>query len=392
MLDTILKHNSFLPKHLFIVEIDYSGFDAYTVHLSEIKLVKNEPILIACEKDISDIEKRIGELPEKSNLVILIHGSQVFQQILTGDDDESLEERFMWGDPSDFYIQKDFGDYAWISFVRKEITDFWISKLQQNKARIVQLNIGTLHLRNYLTAIQLPEGSHQIANYTLQWTGSEFQAITKANSTLVDTSDNNEIALASAVQYFFQIPSPENHIPIQKIDDYDMEARSGKFNLSLAKMVLPIVLIALLGNFFYQGELEKEYHNLESQLNQKKQLFKKRELLQKSLDEKGAFINGDDQNAHLSYYADQIAHYKPAQIKFKSIHLNPIKSLKKSNIVFEQNRILVKGVAYNNNQFQSWIGLLKKCDWLKSIDISQFKQSATKKEAHFELNIYIRKS
>ncbi len=391
MLDRLLVHNRFRPKRLFVVEIFYSDFDRHTLALSEVKLIKNKPVCVhhSLFDDISSLQK---QLPEKANVSLLIHGEQCVTQEIELDENTTVEDVFIWGEIKDFYIQH---TNTWITFSRKELVNNWLTAFKEKKCAIIDLNLGVLSVQNYFSGIQLNPGSYSIHHYLINWNGEEINQISTEKNSSISNKIESEypegslLSISASIKYLFNIPTPTNHIPIEPIQLAEYGARTKEFNGLLAKIVLPILLVALLGNFFYQGELEKQHQSLQVQLAQKEKAFKEYAKLQESLDEKGAFINEDGQNGHLSYYADQIAFLKPAQVKLSSLHVNPVDYIKKSDIQFTKKQLIVEGLTFNNNQFQTWIDLLKKCDWLSSIDIVQFQQSASKKQASFKLKIYI---
>ncbi len=90
----------------------------------------------------------------------------------------------------------------------------------------------------------------------------------------------------------------------------------------------------------------------------------------------------------MTYYADQVAHLRPYQVKFSKVDIFPITE-KGLEYTIEENTVYIQGNSSNHSQYQAWIKLLNKTDWITTLETLKYKRDVESGLTHFTLKIEI---
>ena len=95
-------------------------------------------------------------------------------------------------------------------------------------------------------------------------------------------------------------------------------------------------------------------------------------------------------NSNLSKYIDELGISVPATILLTQLNFQPNKGIVKADkpLVFDANKITIKGTSKVDEAFSEWIALLEKKSWVAGVSIREYGQGKKNNSiANFEFTI-----
>lgn len=405
IIDRYIQEKSFFRgKKAIGVTVDFqtSGAMLYTV-LS----VKRERTSVHKDSEIktfSDKEIFFSSIDITAPICLTITGTKIVHREMNISDDQSdsdiLNAIFPNASINDFYLQKDELNNSryLISVIRKEVLDNIVDECKTKNILVVATDIGIAAFSSILHI--LPESNEYRCGYFL---------IKMSGQTMVSCEKTTEIAeskyeigtdsfpstcINAYAQSVFFLSAADGLESFQYVRS-ERDAFLYKAFIKQAGIILASSLFAiLLINFFLFDNYYKRHNELESTLNQNKDLLIKLDTLKNDLKTKEELFkeSGFIHPSRLSFYADHIAASLPESIILDELHCIPLeKKLKQDQeIAVKQNCILVSGSVNASSELNEWIGLLGKESWIKSVTIVSYLQDNNFTRGDFQITITIK--
>ena len=370
-------------------------------------LLKKEKESISIVKSFNTdqlVEKELDFLQNQS-IFLSIDGKGVMHV------KEERDEKEIWAIPEkilpnaeakDFYIQKFVDEqFQWLSFARIDIVQSILDRLAASNIFPAKLMLGAFPVKQVLTL--LPNKKEFIFHlYRNKWVflngaidkvekiePMESWNRLKINESLV-IEEPYLLPFANALSFF----GINTEVEVEELQAV-VNNREVFFQKKLFQYggwsALFIMLILLLINFFLFDYYSTKVNKLSAELGQKEELILKMDSLEQEYEQKKFFFDqsGLSKPIRLSYMADRLAATIPPSIQLESLHINPLKEKKireGESPNFDIGHIFIKGISNNSTEFNEWIELLDRQEWIKDIQIEFYNHIEGRKE-EFKLRI-----
>ena len=286
---------------------------------------------------------------------------------------------------------------AWVGLVRKATLDELLSSIESLGVHIVGIELGYVALGKLSSIIDKDE--FQIQDQHIQIN----------DGLLVDVSSSPEVknerlnlggiqieskflvAFAASLNFHGFEHNSINHPSIQLEKEEYKQHKLFKLGV---KSALAFFLILLLANFFIFQNYNQQHAQLSGELAINSSLLDKLTNLRNEFDRNELFFKSTDliSSSKSSFYADQLAASKPDGIFWNKLDLNPaLKKIKKNEDVgFQIGRINIEGVTQKSALLNNWIDILKNKDWIKSIDIKDYRELENRRGGSFFIQIQLK--
>lgn len=327
-----------------------------------------------------------------NSIPILIHviGKGVLNKV-TDPNEDYIENVLMNADPDDFYINYlDLEEKRYVSFARKTAVNDALSPLNDINDNILDIIIGPYHTLNddiRQNIRSTPIGSIEIKNGIYSFNSEEINERPKFNGELLINS-----FWAVTVGYAFL----KNKLSIsvfnskerkQKIYNY-RDKRQFKL-IGIGAII--IFLIALIGNYFYQGHINSINADLEAKIMVYSDNLKKIDQIDQEMLRKKQLIanSGIIRNNYFSTTLDQIGSSIPSTIQLEEIQVYPLEKKLKRNEKpeFKRKSIKIAGSTQSSEYVDNWIEKLNQLEWVDNVAILSFTTNEDKNISFFELKI-----
>ena len=410
MLESLYKHTIFSPKHYCVLEIIYDSRTTYSVNIHEVTRHKKTQFKVKCVLEDKPFTEAIHYLKNNKHIALNIRGKVLLEDQIKLDDDLknpnqfNLEQHFGFGQIEDYIISTFFTSYHCnVIALRKEIAKEWINKLNKEKVEVFHLSLGWNTLTNYFKGIELKSGIYHIEHQILSWDGTFVETYLgdeKANALIqiIDPDDNGEIeevgiiALSIIISHYYKFAYPELVLEDQKslkLKEQEESYFIYQFIKKTGQIILPTLFLGLLINFFAFTHYSEEASKLKESLSTNEFKWKIYEDLKQKFENNKSVLTRNTPLGSLTYYADQIAHLRPYQVSFKKVNIFP---LIEKGLEFDiaKNTLFIEGYSANHSQYQAWIKLLNKTDWIEKLETINYKRNAESGLTDFTLKIDIK--
>jgi Tfp pilus assembly protein PilN len=160
--------------------------------------------------------------------------------------------------------------------------------------------------------------------------------------------------------------------------------------------LLVACFLVLLCNYLLFENYRSESNRTAAELDLNKSALHKYEALQQEFDEKTVFLknNGLLKTSKTSYYADDLAHDLPGEIRWQELNIHPEKKEidpdGNSQSSYNQNIISLSGWCSKSTALNDWIKALEAKPWISKVELLDYKQDHAKKDGVFQLALSIR--
>lgn len=327
-----------------------------------------------------------------NSIPILIHviGKGVLNKV-TEPNEDYLENVLMNADPDDFYINYlDLEEKRYVSFTRKTALNDALSALNEVNDNILDIIIGPYHsliddVRQNIRST--PIGSIDFNNGIYSFNSKEINQRPKFNGELLINS-----FWAVTVGYTFL----KNQLSISVFDSKERKKKISNYRdkrqfklIGIGAII--IFLIALIGNYFYQGHINSINADLEAKIMVYSDNLKKIDQIDQEMLRKKQLIanSGIIRNNYLSTTLDQIGSSIPSTIQLEEIQVYPLEKKLKRNEKpeFHRKSIKIAGKTKSSENIDQWINELNQLDWVDNVAILSFTTNEDKNTSFFELKI-----
>jgi hypothetical protein len=400
----ILEKSIFRGKKALGITIDFqsSGTVSYsiiTVKREKSNIQKESEMIVVSEKD-----ELFSKIDSSLPICLTISGTKIVHREMNIADDQSesdiLNSMFPNASINDFYVQKDLLNNSryFVSVIRREVLDGIIDDFKQKNICIVSVDlaIGAFTQIKHL----LPEKTeYRCGSFILKMSNETIVSCENAGDSSeihyeVGTDEISSTILNSFAQcVFFLSASDQNEL----FESIQSERESFLYKSFIKQGITVIAvsfLLILLINFFLFDNYYKKHNELESTLNQNKDLLIKLDTLKNDLKTKEELFqeSGFIHQSRLSFYSDHIAASVTESIILDEVNCIPVdKKLKQEQeVTVKQACIIISGNVSSSTEMNEWIGRLGKESWVKSVNILSYLQDNNFSRGDFQINIAIK--
>jgi hypothetical protein len=299
--------------------------------------------------------------------------------------------------PDDFHLQKDntYSGY-YVNLIRKSPLEHILKLFLSGGYQVFDISIGPFALNSIANFI----GNNEISckGLTILVEDNVIHSIESSSDQIdrkyriedVDISSDIILSFAHALTFYNSNFYSETRLPellhLRQEFLYKQLFTLGKWTL------LTGVFMILLLNFIFYGKYNQKINTLSTEYNSSIDGINKLKKMSEQIREQENFIleNNLDKPSKSSYYIDRLATLRPSKISLKQIIICPLQSdiKPKKKIEHEENKIIIEGTVSQGNDLSNWVRSIEKETWVKTVDITSFKQNDKKRNADFTLELF----
>lgn len=303
----------------------------------------------------------------------------------------------------DFYIQNfNSGNTSFISVIRKQDADQWISRLQQLTAKPLLLSLDIFPVEHIIPQLNIygPDlhfNGYQVSrNKKDEWTGYAKQDLPVDKSTCkIENEPIDELLLlpyaaAFSLAMSARIPVVKAHVPaLDKALADELESREFK---ARGVAVLLALFLLLLINFGVLSWLSTENNELAARAGALSQNTTNRAVIEDQIHQKELLLEqlGWAPGKSKSLMIDEVAALLPPEITWTSVAVAPINqpndhSLK--YIAFSGGQIRIAGTSAQIIPVNEWMARIKTKSWVKNVQLQHYDLSRELNTGQFTILI-----
>jgi len=340
----------------------------------------------------------IDELPKYTHqlpVYLVIHG----KGILTKDSNQLVQSKDLLSDNKFLSQTFLFKDCQLTAIARKDILDNYISILLEKNICIKNIFLGASSLL-FLINKNIKSAPY-IDIYGYRFSNTEEKQLKITNSSFTKNeffiNQEKEYPMQSAmIVSLITLLSDNNNFSVvtDEIEEIYNLKPNYFFNLyykSVQKNALFLFFALLLLNFFCYMLLSKSNANDTIEKNSISLLTNKADSLRNILKEQEKTLSNDVSNSKtfFSIFTDKIMDLLPSGIKLLEYNCNPaLFSRKENNYQFEQNKVIISGIAENSFLLNQWLKNLEKENLIIKSNFISYKQEQGFENGHFVLEVF----
>lgn len=375
-------------RRVQVVSIEFTERGNY-YHWAKLKRSKGEVIMVDFSEKL-DQDSIVHSID--SNIPIIIHfiGKGILSRVVEQEEDY-IENLLMNADPEEFYINSlDLEEKRYVSFARKSVINNALIPLEGFNDNILDIVLGPYYV--FLNEIRektqsTPMGSIRYENGIYSFDSSDSPMRPKFNGELLIHS-----FWAFTIGWGFL----QGNLDISVFGSDERKQRRSNYRdkkqfrvIGIAAIV--IFLIALVGNYFYQGYINERNTDLEAKIMVYSDNLKKIDQIDQEMLRKKQLIanSGIIRSNYFSTTLDQIGASLPSSIILDEIQIYPLhKKLKRNEKPsFNRKTIKIAGSTNSSENIDLWIEQLNELEWVDNVAILSFSSDEEKKTSFFELKI-----
>jgi hypothetical protein len=356
---------------------------------------KGAKVSIKAIEKYTSFEALIQKLNQKLPIILVMDGKGVLYKKMDYNNENDLNWFKNLNYESIHHSMLKTSNYSFISFCRKQLADEILMKFYSLKLPIIDFFVGSLHVFiiskiNDIIEVAVNETAFKFSN-------SELEEVYKRKENSIihfnigeETIDSEVLQLYSAGLYFFMNENELTKSESSLIKKEELIYKKGFDKIGTIGLIFffsTLLLSYFLINFLNSKNAELNLENIYS--NQSYQMVVD---LEKSKEDKLKILNetGSFKTKYHSFYIQEIINTLPNDIILSELNVSPLEKEIKSNekVKFRYNEILVSGSFIKEYEFNYWITIVKKNQWIKSLEIIQIKKDK-KNRLQFELKINV---
>jgi hypothetical protein len=368
------------------------------MQLKDQKLVFEKKII-----SIDSYDELFQHLKKNTPVVLTLNGKGILCRKLENPvkDQGIVKQILPNASANDFLIQTHTNEKGnvFCSLARTTLVEQTIQKFKEKGLFVVDLNLGFLSITSILNL--LDDGNIKLAinNFKLQIKNNQLYDFSinkyKRNEIIDEISGieiENELlsCFSSLFQYFI---AKETGVELNECKNFREEfGYYHKFKLSGYFALAAVFLILLLNYLLFDHYFNKS-NQLQSELTQYTEVLTKKSELQNILNRKEETINtlGLRNNIKFSFTADQILFNMPTSIALDGFYIQPQKENRQKKLLFEEQKIVIKGKTPSATDLNKWIESIRKLNWINNATLGDYNYLNQEGVASFELIITMNK-
>ena len=303
-------------------------------------------------------------------------GPQTFHQILPN------------GNYEDFYVQNFIsGEYSFVSLIRKNDADKWLSELKNLEFVPLMLSLGPFAMDLVISQLNIYEQDFQINGYRIkrdqsgQWTdcqaGGGLAATLPVKLASEKIDEKLIIPYAAAFQLVLSGQIEAIRAAVESLESDLQDKLSANKRKVLLASGLILLFIALVVNFIVYSSLNSANIELSSRLSSYQQDTHNLAQLNERVKAKEARLTrlGWDGGVNKSILIDRVAALLPSEVTLQEIDVNPAqpdKSHSGKALLFEARKMKIRGISERILPVNEWVARIKTQNWVKNVRLEDF--------------------
>lgn len=324
-------------------------------------------------------------LKVKYPLILHFFGKGILNRRIENSPDY-IDKLIVNGKKDDFYFATlDFEDYKYVSFTRKDHVSSEVEFFQDKGGIIIDISIGPFVSQSHALPVRLSV----TPTTQFEWKSSRLFDFKIKNEQTTDTSYEfrgwhwGNRLYAGILAYLFleneTFPSvlDEKTKSKSKTDLADKKQFEG-----LGLFTLAFFLIALTGNYLYQGKLSNDNAKLEDDITVFSDNLNRIDYLSTEIDRKSQLVrtSGILNYRFISFYLDQLGETISKDIRLTELTVFPLKKQlkQKKRPEFAQSNILISGLSISSTSLENWLKKVDRLEWMGKSEILNFSKKSDK--------------
>ncbi len=308
------------------------------------------------------------------------------------------EQLIVNGDKEDFYFTSlEAGSRLVTSFFRKALVAAPMEEMKNSKVFVLNITSGMVPALLHIARGGELAFDHQVSirNGQLEsFKRSETSAVQQTLAGKAFPSYEQAIGESLARQLKENNPAlsggfreEEKQQALQSWTEY---SKFRFFGIALVS----VILVLLLGNYFYLNRLNQQVADLEVELalnNENLSLMDRLEQ-EKIRKEQLILTSGINGRSFTSYFIDAVGKTVPASIKLTEMHVFPLKERlkQKRKVEIDQENIEVTGLTQSSSVLDDWMEKMNRFEWVARVELLNYMK-LNDRQAEFKLVIRIAK-
>lgn len=377
----------------------YSKIQVVSVEITEdnllyygVKGIKNKEVVSILESESFDnVEELLSWLSKTQATYLHFFGKGVLYRAVEPDPD-FVDKILVNANKDDFYINHiDVHTLRHVAFARKNNIQPVLDALSSINDSILDIFLGPLPL--LLDEIK-DLTSSTCGGYLIKREENNISlvAVEHHSSSTFSGYELNNGVFAGIVCYSKLMDLSLSGCYInERLKEKRVNLRDKRQFEIIGLFTLVFYLSTLVANYIYQGTINDENAEIESEIMVFSDNLTKIDLIDQEIIRKTQLIqtSGIMSSQYSSYYLDQIGvSLAQNNIKLSSIELFPLESKLKPKIKpeFNQEIALISGSTQSSGELDNWIKILNRFEWINRIEIINFDKTE-KSNSHFILKI-----
>ena len=377
------------------VEVCFQGEDIKYY----ITLVKKNKDLMSVDKtfEVANFKTLKEKLVTGVPVVLCFSGSGIINKIGEVIDKNYKSKILYNSNPNDFYWNEFLeDDKLYISISRKAAIDIELNKWESNNIYVIKAYLGPFVAVNFYKITNYDAINMSV--YNLKFKNDNIDSFASLDNNLNSVykignqNINSNHVLGFSVVLDFLFPNQSITNTISYTDSSREEFLYKKIFSKVGIFFVLFLFCSLLISFFLLQFYNNKINITSSLLSKKQITYNQVKKLKNDKENKDLILkkSGIYNNNFLTFYVWKLVDVIPKSIQLTKINIFPStkKVKKKQPITFNTDFIEIAGYVKINKSLTNWIKKIKKYDWVKSLEIIDFKNENSKKK--FTLKIIIK--
>lgn len=364
--------------------VEHANNSAY-YHLS-LKKKKGELEIVHNEL-FKELNLLLDTIKGQKHAYLIINNEQVLTKQVSfvhTSDERVVKAAFPNLNLNDFYYEVLQNESSSIVCIcRKELVEGLVKQYLEKGVSIIHFSLGNIGFQSLLP--YLNDAAFSTSNATVEVENQKIVQCTKetgANEHYMinglEIDSHQLLPLAGIVSYYSGV---KNSSEEQYQESLVKEFQQKRFFELGIRIGLGFLFAILLINFMVFSSYRAQVGDLTAELalneSYKKQLLSLDEVVSKK--KKLVESIQSTSNSKVIWYFEQIAKSVPRSILLNEVNYQPLaRSVRESKpLLFKNNRIVVKGISKNNQDFTAWIRQLEEYDWIQKVSFDQYGSGKT---------------
>lgn len=336
-----------------------------------------------------DVEEMVKHLGKEHAYWLHVNGTGVLTRLVDSATDYQ-RDLILNADPEEFYFSSVTKEPKMVvSFVRRSVCAELVERLQIQKIYLIGVSCGFAPYA-VLADKGMPDLEYRLVMH--QGGFAELERLTETRDRVL-----HQGSYIGAQELLAQVIAGFRLANEYEVNAFEYATRNTEFKeyrkfKLLGITGVSVILVLLLGNYFYLNNLNQDVVDMEAELalnnsnltilnKLEQEEIRKQQLLTTS---------GVASNQFVSFYLDKIGESVPREIRLSEMIVFPLKEkLKdKRKVEISQEKIEISGWTSDNVILDDWIEKLDKAAWIKSIELLNYQKTPAS-EAEFRIIILL---
>lgn len=358
-------------------------------------------VIAKFEKIVSE-DELFSKIEKNSPIAFVLSGKDVIVKkggLIEGQDSESaIEHVFPNMNTEDFFCQytESNDNEFFVSIARKDVIKKYVDFFASNQCMLTTMHLAPM-VNDIIGNISNDYTQINTRNASLTFRNGKISEYVKSNEETKEYMISGEvlssetISLFSAGVHFFS-----NYGVGEKYQPEIVSSREELTFFKLKKMVGLFTLFSLFGllliNFILYSRYSQKYNDTATRVEQYSDLMDYKDSLALNINKKKQCISdlGLTRASRYSFYSDRLLKIMPSGIRLMKLEIDPaILNESEGTISFTKNNILITGRTGSSVKINQWINEIKNYDWVKSVNLQNYKKDNADNFASFNIEITI---